>query len=79
MAVKVTLAPAQIVVELAATETAGVRVELTVITILADEAVVGEAQVSEDVIWQTTISPLESELLLYVDVPVPTLLPLSVH
>ena len=56
-AVKVTLVPAQIVVALAPMITDGVTVEVTVIVIAFDVAVVGFAHAMDDVITTVTISP----------------------
>ena len=57
VAVKVTLVPAQIVVALAPILTDGVTVDVTVIVIAFDVAVVGFAQVMDDVITTVTTSP----------------------
>jgi hypothetical protein len=57
VAVKVTIVPEQIVVADAPTITDGVTVELTVIVIALDVAVIGEAQAAVEVITQVTISP----------------------
>ena len=58
VAVKVTLVPEQMVVADAATETAGVRLLLTVIVNGVDVAVVGDAHEEDDVITKVTTSPL---------------------
>jgi len=58
VAVKVTLVPEQMVVADAETATAGVTTGLTVIVIVEDVAVVGEAQVAFDVITQVMVFPL---------------------
>ncbi len=57
VAVKVTLVPVQIVVALAPMVTDGVTVEVAVIVIAFDVAVVGLAQSSDDVITTVTTSP----------------------
>ena len=57
VAVKVTLVPAQIVVALAPMITDGVTVEVTVIVIAFDVAVVGFAHAMDDVITTATTSP----------------------
>ena len=63
VAVNVTLEPAQIVLPgLAAMLTDGVTVEVTVIVIPVAVAVVGLAQVSEDVITTVTTSPFARAL-----------------
>ena len=66
VAVKVTVAPAQIVVELAAAVTAGVTLEVTAIVIGADVAVFVVVQVAVEVITTSNTSPLEIEVLAYV-------------
>ena len=63
VAVNVTLVPKQIVLPgLAAILTDGVTVDVTVIVIPDDVAVVGLAQASDDVITTVTISPLTNAL-----------------
>ena len=57
VAVKVTLVPAQIVVALAPMITDGVTVDVTVIVIAFDVAVVGFAHAMDDVITTVTTSP----------------------
>ena len=57
VAVKVTLVPAQIVVALAPMLTDGVTVNVTVIVIAFEVAVVGFAQAMDDVITTVTTSP----------------------
>ena len=57
VAVKVTLVPAQIVVALAPILTDGVTVDVTIIVIALDVAVVGLAHVMDDVITTVTTSP----------------------
>ena len=63
VAVKVTLVPEQMVVSLALTATDGVTEVLTVIVTGVEVAVDGEAQDSEDVITQVTMSPSASVAL----------------
>ena len=60
VAVKVTLVPEQMVVADAATATDGVTTGLTVMVIVEDVAVVGEAQVAVDVITQVMVLPFAS-------------------
>ncbi len=57
VAVNITLVPAQIVVALAPILTDGVTVDVTVIVIAFDVAVVGFAHASDDVITTVTASP----------------------
>ena len=57
VAVKVTLVPPQIVVALAPILTDGVTVDVTVIVIAFDVAVVGFAHAMDDVITTVTASP----------------------
>jgi hypothetical protein len=59
--------------------TDGVTTGFTVMVMLFDVAVVEDAQAAFEVITQLTTSLLASELLLYVEAPLPTLLPLSFH
>jgi len=63
VAVKVTLVPEQMLVADAATATEGVTGVLTLIVMGVEVAVVGEAQVTVDVITQVIISPLASAAL----------------
>jgi hypothetical protein len=55
--VNVTLVPEQIVVAFAEIETAGVSAEFTVMVIVLDVAVVGEAQERDEVITHETVFP----------------------
>lgn len=64
MAVKLIVVPAQIVVAEAPIITDGVKTGLTVITIGLEVAVVGEAQLTDEVITQVTTSPCASVELL---------------
>ena len=77
--VKVTVVPAQMLVADAATVTEGVTVELTVIVMALEVADIGEAQAKDVVTTQVTTSPFERPELVYVDPPVPTLLPFNRH
>jgi len=79
VAVNVTLVPEHMVVAEAATATEGVTTGLTVMVIVEDVAVVGEAHVAVDVITQVIVFPFVSAALVYVALLVPTLLPLSFH
>ena len=58
VAVKVTLVPVQMVVALALTATEGVTAVFTVIVTGVEVALVGDAQIAEEVITQVTTSPL---------------------
>lgn len=60
---KVTLVPVQIVVADAEILTAGTTLELTVIVMLLDVAVVGTAQLALEVITQLITSPLARDAL----------------
>lgn len=77
-AVKVTLLPAHIVVAEEETATEGVTEGLTVIVIGEEVAVVGDAQLSLEVISTVTTSPSFNPVLENVD-PVPALLPFTFH
>jgi hypothetical protein len=78
VAVKTTLSPEHIVVEVGETDTLGVSVEFTVMVIGDDVAVVGEAQVSVEVISTVTTSPSFKPVLENVD-PVPALDAFTFH
>jgi hypothetical protein len=56
-AVKLTEVPAQMVVAVGVTTTAGVTVGLTVMVVAFDVAVVGEAHAALEVMMQVTIFP----------------------
>ncbi|MPM59201.1 hypothetical protein SDC9_106041 [bioreactor metagenome] len=79
VAVNVTLVPEQMVVADADTATEGVTTGLTVIVIVEDVAVDGDAQVAVDVITQETVFPFARDALVYVGLFVPTFAPLSFH
>lgn len=79
VAVKVTLAPEQMVVADARTDTAGVSVLLTVMVTGEEVAEVGVAHDSVEVITQVITSPLAKPALVYVALFEPTLPPLSNH
>lgn len=79
VAVNVTLVPAQILVALALTATEGVSEVFTTIVTGEEVAVIGDAQVAVEVITQVTTSPLASDVLEYVELFVPTFVPLSFH
>ena len=76
---KVTLLPAQIVVEEAVILTEGVNKEFTVMVIVLDVAGEFVTQVAFEVISQETLSPFVSEEFEYAALLVPTLFPLSIH
>jgi hypothetical protein len=78
VAVKIIFEPEQIVVADGLTETDGVNVEFTVIVTGADVAVVGDAQVSLEVITTVTTSPSFKPVLENVD-PVPALDAFTFH
>lgn len=63
VAVKVTFAPAQIVVALADIETVGVTVDVTVMVMVFEVTVAGDAQDAVDVISQVTVAPLVNEVV----------------
>jgi hypothetical protein len=79
VAVKVTEVPEHIVEAVALMETAGVTDGLTVIAMLFDVAVVGEAQVTEEVITQLTASPFTKEVVVYTELLEPVFPPFSFH
>lgn len=58
VAVKVTIEPAQMEVDEAATETEGTTELVTVMVIGLETTVAGDAQLREEPIWQVTTSPL---------------------
>jgi hypothetical protein len=60
-------------------ETEGVIKEVTVIVMLFDNALVGEAQLSDEVIRQETTSPFTKVPLVKVGLFDPVGLPLSLH
>ena len=74
-AVKVTVSPVQIVVELALAVIVGVTTGLTVITTLFDVALIGEAQAAFEVNIAETTSPFASvaelKFALFVDCATP--------
>ena len=77
---KVTFAPEQIVLPgLAEILTDGITAGVTDIVIPFDVAVAGLAQASDEVITTVTISLFDNELLEYVLLFVPTLLPFNFH
>ena len=63
VAVNITGVPEQMLVALAATETLGVNVPLTVILTGVETAETGEAHETDEVMIQVTASPLASEVL----------------
>ena len=63
VAVNVTLVPEQMLVAEADTATDGVTTGLTVMVIVEDVAVVGDAQVAVDVITHVMVLPFASEAL----------------
>jgi hypothetical protein len=71
--------PVHMVVVFAEMETAGVIDPVTIIVIVFDVAVEGNAQDSEEVITQLTTSPFTKVLLVYVELFDPTFPPLSFH
>ena len=79
VAVNVTDAPEQIVVALAAIETAGTTDALTVIVMLFEVAVIGEAQLAFEVRITVTTSPLFKVVLVNDVEFVPTLPPFTCH
>ena len=80
VAVNVTDAPAQMVLPgLAAILTDGTTIAFTVIVIVLDVAVAGNAQVAVDVITHVTASPFINVAFVYVLLFVPTLLPFNFH
>jgi hypothetical protein len=79
VAVNNTGVPEQMLVAVAAMETAGVRALLTVMFTGVATAVAGDAHVMVDVMIQLTASPLFSAALVYVGLLVPTFDPLSNH
>ena len=80
VAVKVTLVPVQIVLPGFATIlTDGATVDVTVIVIPVEVAVVGLAQASDDVITTVTTSPFANALFEYVVLLMPTLFPFNFH
>jgi hypothetical protein len=79
VAVKVTEAPAQIVVAEAEMVTDGVISAFTVIVILLLVAVEGEAHAALDVNTQLTMSPLDNVVAVNVALFVPALAPLTRH
>ena len=80
VAVNITLFPEQIELPgLAPMLTDGVTVDVTVIVIPVEVAVVGLAQASDEVITTVTTSPFVNALFEYVLLFVPTLLPFSFH
>jgi hypothetical protein len=79
VAVKVTLAPAQIEVWLAATDTDGAAFALTVIVIGALVAVGVAVHVALEVITTVTASPFASVVEVKVGLFVPAFEPLTLH
>ena len=80
VAVNVTLVPGHMVVPgLAAMLTEGATVDTTLIVIPVAVAVVGLAQLSEEVMTTVTTSPLTNALFEYVLLFVPTLFPFRFH
>ena len=79
VAVKLTLCPEQIEVEEAVIDTEGVTDEATVMVMVFEVAVVGEAQAALEVIVTVTWSPLASELDEKLELLVPTFAPLTCH
>jgi hypothetical protein len=77
-AVKVTLLPGQIDMELAAMETEGVT-EAVVIVMMLEVAVVVVMQLALDVITTVTRSPLTNALVMKLDELVPAFTPLICH
>ena len=79
VAVKLTLCPEQIEVEEAVIDTEGVTDEATVMVMVFEVAVVGEAQAALEVIVTVTWSPLARELDEKLALLVPTFTPLTFH
>jgi len=79
VAVNVTEVPAHMVEADAAIETEGVSTGFTVMVMALDVAEAGEAQASEDVITQLTMSPFTNPEFAYVEELVPVLAPFSSH
>ncbi len=79
VAVKVTLAPVQIVVAGVVMPTEGVTIAITVIVIALDVAVAGDAQAALDVMITLTISPFANAAEVYVAEFVPTFIPFTCH
>ena len=73
------MVPEQIVSRVGAIVSVGAIVELTVIVIEFDVAVVGEAHASDDVSTQVTTAPLVNEELLNVLLLVPAFVPFTFH
>ena len=65
--------------ELMLIETNGVSVPVIVIVIPFEVDVAGLAQAKLDVMTQVTTSPFPNELVVYVELLVPTLLPFTFH
>jgi hypothetical protein len=79
VAVKVTLVPEQIVVAEAAILTLTGRLGFTVMVTVLEVAGLPVAQVAFEVITQVTVLPFARAVLVYVELLVPTLEPLSFH
>lgn len=79
VAVKTTLLPEHILLEVAEMLTDGVTFCTTVIRSLFDVALFGEAQADADVTIQDTVSPLASENVVKVLLLVPALVPFTFH
>lgn len=78
LAVKVTFVPEHIVEALALMDTEGVTDEFTVMVTVFEVAVVGEAQLTLEVMIQLIASPFTRALEVYV-APLPAFDPLSSH
>jgi hypothetical protein len=79
VAVNVTDAPEQMLVVLAETETEGVTAEDTIIVIMFDDAAWSDAQASDEVIVQLTISPLFNVVVVKPDELVPAFKLFTIH
>ena len=79
VAVNVTCVPAHMVVADALMLTDGATLDVTVIVIGLDVAIVGEAQLNEEVITTVTTSPFASVVDWNVGLLVPALLPFIFH
>jgi len=77
VAVKVTEVPVQMVVSEAEITTAGTKTEFTVIVIVFDVAVVGATHEAVEVITQVMMSLSARPALVYVELFVPTFVPLE--
>ena len=79
VAVKTTLLPEQILLDVVEMLTDGVTFCTTVILSLFDVALFGEAQADADVTIQDTVSPLASKNVVKVLLLVPALVPFTFH